>query len=370
MAVAGPALLTFVGGSASSPAATLVAGAHEAIALDLLAAASQSGAFARCILVTDRPSLAAAAPPAVIVELSQTPFHFGQQLAAVIAAHQLQRPLYLSGGALPLLTLEELVAVAERLAGAEALVVTNNLFSADLVGFTPASALERIPLPALDNPLARLLQQEAGLPADVLPRSAATQFDVDTPTDLLILQVHGGGGPRLRAYLAAHPLDDRTLRRALRPLTQLGSEVIVAGRVASATWAQLEATTLARVRVFSEERGMKADGRERQVRSFLGTYLEQVGPVGLFATFARLAEAAFLDSRVLFAHLGLQLSVEDRFQSDLGQWQAVHDHQAAAITRAAVEAAIPVVLGGHSLVSGGLWALIDAAWAERERAAR
>jgi hypothetical protein len=32
-------------------------------------------------------------------------------------------------------------------------------------------------------------------------------------------------------------------------------------------------------------------------------------------------------------------------------------------TQAALSAAVPVVLGGHSLVSGGLYALVEAAWA-------
>jgi hypothetical protein len=152
----------------------------------------------------------------------------------------------------------------------------------------------------------------------------------------------------------------------MRPFTQLGKEVVVAGRISSATWARLEATTLARVRVFSEERGMKADAREGVARSLLGFYLDAVGPDGLFAALGRLADSAFVDSRVLFAHLGLTLSTEDRFQSDLGNWQRVRNPLAAQFTRAACVAPLPVVLGGHSLVSGGLWALVDAAWSERE----
>jgi CTP:molybdopterin cytidylyltransferase MocA len=362
MPLSGPALITFVGGMERGPAADLVAGAHDAIALDLFAAAQASGAFERLFLVTDRPSLAAAAPASVVVEAGAEPFHVGRRLAELVARHRLTRALYLSRGALPFITAGELAAIADQLRSADALVIANNLFSADLIGFTPASALERITLPAIDNPLARLLEQEAGLPAAVLERSATTLFDLDTPTDLLVMQVHGGGGERTRAYLASLQLDDSKVRRAIRPFTQLGKEVLVAGRVSSATWARLEATTLSRVRVFSEERGMKADGREGSARSLLGDYLEAVGPEGLFAALGRLADAAFIDSRVLFAHLGLPLSTEDRFQSDLGHWNRVGHPLAAQITRAACEAPFPVVLGGHSLVAGGLWALVDAAW--------
>lgn len=366
MAVSGPALVTFVGGMEPGPAAELVARAHDAIALDLFAAARASGAFERCFLVTDRPALAAAVPPDVEVEAGTEPFHVGRRLAELVARHGLTRLLYLSRGALPFLTADELAALAERLRAADALVLANNLFSADLIGVTPASALHRIDLPAIDNPLARLLQQQAHLPVEVLERSATTQFDLDTPTDLIVMHVHGGVGERTAAYLEMLRLDETTVRRAMRPFTQLGKEVVVAGRVSSATWARLEATTLARVRVFSEERGMKADAREGAARSLLGFYLDAVGPEGLFAALGRLADSAFLDSRVLFAHLGLALSTEDRFQSDLGNWERVHHPLAAQITRAACAAPLPVVLGGHSLVSGGLWALVDAAWRERE----
>ncbi len=80
-----------------------------------------------------------------------------------------------------------------------------------------------------------------------------------------------------------------------------------------------------------------------------------------------LGDCAFIDTRVLFAHLGLDLSMEDRFQSDLGNAGAMENPLAAAITRAAMNAPVPVVLGGHSLVSGGLYALVDASWGERER---
>ncbi|MFN2450471.1 MAG: hypothetical protein ABR508_11900, partial [Candidatus Baltobacteraceae bacterium] len=48
------------------------------------------------------------------------------------------------------------------------------------------SALDAIELPATDNPLPRLLHQQAGLPSRQLPRSAATLLDVDTPPDATV----------------------------------------------------------------------------------------------------------------------------------------------------------------------------------------
>ena len=56
----------------------------------------------------------------------------------------------------------------------------------------------------------------------------------------------------------------------------------------------------------------------------------------------------------------------DRFLSDLGRWQDIRDPFLRGLTRAALEAPIPVLLGGHSLMSGGLMALNEHAWKQRD----
>ena len=56
----------------------------------------------------------------------------------------------------------------------------------------------------------------------------------------------------------------------------------------------------------------------------------------------------------------------DRFLSDLGNWTAISDPFLRDFTRLATEADIPVLLGGHSLMSGGLMALNECAWREHE----
>jgi hypothetical protein len=60
-------------------------------------------------------------------------------------------------------------------------------------------------------------------------------------------------------------------------------------------------------------------------------------------------------------------SRSDRFYSDLGQWQSVEEPFVKALTESAAEAAVPVILGGHSLVSGGIMALVQAAWDAHDR---
>jgi hypothetical protein len=123
------------------------------------------------------------------------------------------------------------------------------------------------------------------------------------------------------------------------------------------------------VRFFAEERGMQAEGRLQsgQARSLLGFYLAEVGEERFFVTLAELADAAFLDTRVLLAHLGIEARRADRFLSDVGWHEAIEEPFLRQFTQAARRAPIAVVLGGHSLVAGGLMALLEYAWQEHDR---
>ena len=79
-----------------------------------------------------------------------------------------------------------------------------------------------------------------------------------------------------------------------------------------------------------------------------------------------LCDAAFIDDRVLWAHRHVWPSPEDRFNSDLFRVELIQDPFTRAFTQAALNSPIPVILGGHSLVSGGMYVLVEAAWARSE----
>ncbi|MHB8756846.1 MAG: hypothetical protein ACYC6V_02400, partial [Bacillota bacterium] len=127
-----------------------------------------------------------------------------------------------------------------------------------------------------------------------------------------------------------------------------------------------------RFRVFSEERGMKALGRQErgEVISLVGHLIDQEGPEAFFRYLSTFCQSVIFDSRVLFAHWKLNVSDWDRFQSDLGRYDLVKDPKVREFTRAAVEAPVPVILGGHALVSGGLWILAENVLAAEGREAR
>ena len=374
-----PVLVSFVGGVGGSPVEEMTAAARRAAALDTLERALATGVFAYAVLVADAADGLEALPPGVRLDVDPGPFHFGRRLAGVVERFDLRSVVYFSGGSVPLLPAQEFVGIAQELGRGEGKVVANNYYSADLVAFWPADALRRIDLPAIDNPLARLLAEQAGLAVCMLPRSVASQFDIDSPAELGILTLVGGAGPRLQALLDDWRLDVSLYRRILPLFVSCTAQVLVAGRSSSRVWQYLEQRTACRVRFFAEERGMQADGRIggghqpeadpplADVRSLVGFYLAVVGVQRFFATLAELADAAFLDSRVILAHLGLQPTRADRFLSDLGRYEEIEDPFLRELTEGAARAAIPVALGGHSVVSGGLMALIEHAWREHDR---
>lgn len=369
-----PTLITFLGGLGDALAESIVGTARWAASLDTIETALSTGAFSGAILVTDvrvpPPDI-----PGVELDVDEGPYHFGRSLAAVIRSHDLSSVLYMGGGSLPLLATDAFPAIAETLSRGAA--VSNNTYSSDLVAF-PISTVAQGPSPehvlasieplARDNALARALSEHAGLTVEPLPKTIETQFDIDSPTDLAVLALAGRGGPRLRAYLDALALDLERYRRVLPVFLDTNSQLLVAGRVGSHAWAYLERETACRVRLFAEERGMEAEGRAEAgaARSLLGFYLESAGLERFFQTLAELADAAVLDTRVLLAHKRLHPSREDRFLSDLRRHREITDPFLRDFTRAALEAPIPVLLGGHSLMSGGLMLLNEHSWSERD----
>jgi hypothetical protein len=365
-----PTLVLFAGGMGGSPEEEMVAQAQRAAALDTLEAALSTGAFGGAVLATAWKDLGESAPPGVILDFDHEPFHFGRRLAEVIDRYRIERPVYLGAGSAVLFRPSDFAAIARPLAEHDRVVISNNFYSADLVAFTPGSAIHQVPLPDRDNPLPRLLRDHAGLANQPLPRTLATMFDIDGPTDLQVLALTGLGGQRLRAVLAALPLDLDGYRRTLACFVDPAAEVVLAGRVTSQVWQYMERETACRVRVFSEERGMQAAGRDRDetARSLLGFYLAEVGCKRFFAALGELGNAAVIDTRVILAHMRRHPARADRFRSDLGRWQAIADPFLREFTRAALSAPIPIVLGGHSLITGGLMALVEYVWQEHDRA--
>jgi hypothetical protein len=299
------------------------------------------------------------------IDIDEGEFHFGRRLAGVLRKYNVERAIYQGGGSVPLFSRDDYDSLERKLNKKTA--ITNNLYSSDVVAFPVNDrVLAAIEPLERDNSLARSLKDVAGLDVIALERSVKTQFDIDTPTDVAFLKLVGvgAGKPLLRRHLEGLDIDIERYRAVLPLFLDVKKQIIVAGRVGTQAWSYLERETACRVRLFAEERGMEADGRalRGEARSLLGYYIDAVGIDHFFETLAELGDAAFIDTRVLMAHKQIEPSREDRFLSDLGRWQQINDPWLRDFTRVATEAAIPVLLGGHSLMAGGLMALNEYAW--------
>jgi len=361
-------LLIMTGIGNGSQPERMMGRARQAITLDVVSRALDAGVFCQIIVSTNSSQLAAALadkPVQVVMDPPGEAFHFGRWLQQLVDRFGIEKLFYMGGASGPLLSQDEMVRMVERVDQEDEFLITNNFYSTDYAVFSPARALQAIEAPELDNDLGWLLVRQAGLKNYSPPRSAATQLDVDTPIDLMTIEGHPDVGPHLEQYLQELDLDTCHIQQAVALFVDRAAEVFIAGRVSSATWAYLERETACRVRLLSEERGMRASGRQAQgqVRSLLGFYLDAVGVEAFFARLGELGQAAFIDNRVILAHWRLWPTDADRFYADLRQPENIENRRLRALVEAAMAAPIPVVMGGHSLVSGGLYALLETAWA-------
>ncbi len=300
--------------------------------------------------------------------LSKT-FHYGETLKRIINENKLEKVLICGGGATPLLSRAEISHICKRVIEEDSLVYSNNPQSGDVVAFTPASAVNLMEPPESDNALVMGLRYDVGLKFDLVPFSAGVLFDIDTPTEIFFLLNHPGTKKRVEKVLERLSQDEREIiergwNRFVKTKDVLSGhyeDVVLIGRVSGSIMAYINENIKVRLRVFSEERGMKAMGRveAKEVKSILGYFIEEVGIDRFFDHLESLGRAVIMDSRVIFHHFGAGDITADRFYSDLYVPEKIQSDFVRAFTKRAAKAKVPVLLGGHSLVSGGMYSLVE-----------
>jgi hypothetical protein len=347
---------------------TQLVGRARAVAAEDLARRFEAAGAADVVIVSDHPD--------------DDPRTFGARLRRVVAGLEAGSGLVVLGsGSIPLATEADLRALLDVARSGAPRALTNNRYSSDVVAIGGAAILASVPdLPA-DNLLPRWLGTVGGVTVDELPDRDRLAMDIDSPLDLELLRRDRACPPALAelATTVAH-----RLARAAEALDALAAlardptkELFVAGRLSAATLRELEEHTACRIRALVEERGLRAsaalagpraaddavddeDGnRQRPPASLLGLLLDRDGPESIGALLHGLADGAAIDTRVLLAHrLGPDEvawpSPEDRFASDLLLADRVRDAWLQQLTRHAWSQAIPIALGGHSLVGPGL----------------
>ena len=339
--------------------------AHQASARDLCDVVLGTGLVERAVVATDDAAWGAelaGLPVEVDVDRPSEPFHFGQRLVGLIERFDVRRALYSGGASAPLMSAESWSVALSRLIESDHLVVTNNVHSCDWVGFAPGGeVLSVLAGQTSDNAVAWILTNDAGLDFWSDAPSASTRFDLDTPADLLMARRHPRIGAHLREYLDGLDLDGSRVEAVLAEMARDGGSLALVGRASPAVWESLDRATRCWVRVFAEERGMRASGRlERgEVRSLLADYAALAGFEAFFDELASMVNGVLLDDRVLLASQRIWPPSADRYNSDLYRWERVQDAYLRRLTKAAATCHIPVVLGGHSVVAGGLMALVE-----------
>ena len=315
------------------------------------------GAARRRLAETHRRGfLAAGAGTVDIVSDPSVGVSFGARLRSLVAGLVDGGLVVLGSGAIPLARQADRRAFVEAASSTTPGALANNRYSADIVAVARArEVLTDVPDIASDNALPRWLWESAGVRVDDLRGRWRLAIDIDTPLDLAVL------GGRWRSDIpvdASGPVIERMT--ALRRLaSDPAAELIVAGRSSGATLTWLERHTAGRIRALVEERGLRTSrAGQRPVASALGLLLERDGPGSLGQQLVRLGEGALIDSRVLLAHrYGADETSwpvpEDRYASDLLLHDRITDPWLRDLTRAAADASIPVILGGHTLVGPG-----------------
>jgi len=345
----------FEGGSPESLVEKMMFQVRYGVLLDNLDKMKKVKEIDKIFLCTNYAELASEAE-GMGVEIIRTgsseDFHFGRMLQDLINQYSLENVFYVGGASVPLISSEELSRICQILMSRPKVLLSNNAQSADLVAFRPASSINDINLPTMDNMLANYLRDEAGFEMELMPMSLGIYFDLDTPTDILILAASSFTGERTRMAVEKLDLDLGRIIRAKKVLGGYYEDIILMGRIGAPIIAHLNLNLKCRLRIFSEE-------SMGEVTALMGFFIEEVGINKFFRYMEKIAACAFIDSRVLFAHFKLKLTEKERFYSDLGMYDRLDDPFAREFTLQSVESSIPVILGGHSLVSGGLWALAD-----------
>lgn len=292
------------------------------------------------------------------------PFHFGRVLLEAVERHSWSRFAYFGGASAPLLRAGQLGEIFDRaLQGDGPSAWVNNLHSTDWAVIRVARGLfdlaERLPS---DNPLGWVLAKEAGYDVQSMPAEAATRLDLDTPADALIIHGHPNLGPHLSRFIAGAPADMLAkVAGVLEVLRRPASILTVIGRSSASVWRQLEEQTQIWVRMLAEERGMVASRRLAQgrVRSLLARLLEEIGPDGFVDELCQVSDGVLWDTRVWMAHRGGWPSPGDRFAADLGWVDEIGDPDLRQLCSAVQRAPRPILAGGHGVVSGGVYALLE-----------
>jgi hypothetical protein len=291
-------------------------------------------------------------------------FHFGKVFEEFIDQIGEGPAAYFGGGSGPLLTTEFLSEAAEGILAAQGKhALVNNYHSSDWIllrsGKSSISFAARMPA---DNMLGWVLDHEAGYQVAAAEPCAATRADLDTPVDFIMLHGHPDLGSNLQEFLGSAP--DKLLERIQRVkevMNTPASQLTLIGRSSPAAQMEISRRCQIWTRVFSEERGMVASGRKArgEVRSLIADYIQVNGVRTFVAALSAISDAVLWDTRVWMAANGAWPSAAERFSLDLGMADELYNPDLLELAEVIEDSEIPIVHGGHGVVAGGLYSILE-----------
>lgn len=336
----------------------------EANTIDLLDKTKSISAIDRQVLVTNSArlqNLQDSRFPGLSIRGSGMDFHFGESLYKVIDDFDFDRVLYAGGGSAVLFERDDFRKLVEFLKSNPESSIANNFYSTDMIGFTPADRLLGLNCPKVDNELG-WLTRDGNLTPYELARSAKTLLDLDSPVDMLPLKLGGETGEELEGYISSLSWSNTRIKEILKQFTDKDSRLVIFGRIGAKTFSYLEKNAACHIDVYSEGRGSYSRVNNGTISSVGGSLLENRGPEEMIALLTDQGTGLFFDTRIFFDYLGNWPPPEERFSSDLMEPERIDTPYLRKLTRAAMESDKPVVLGGHSILSGSLYLLTDIAW--------
>ncbi len=352
----------------------LVSDARRHAALDLVQRLQSSHVFEPVYVFTPDQNFVEplrSAGATIILDIEKTTFHFGNRLRSCIEkiAVSAECLAYFGAASAPLLEFHFVEEILRQGMSSEApWACVNNFHSSDWAVFNHphliAAAEQHLPT---DNSLGWVARNMCGYEVHSLSPCAASRADLDTPSDILMLEAHPSLGPNLQEWISESFIYDRTKINTLRLLLATPAATLaMIGRISSVASQSLEKNTQIWTRVFAEERGMSASGRlERgEVNSLVGRIFAAWGPERFIQEMEALAGAVLWDTRVVMAQLYGWPSAHERFSFDVGRCDLLGNKELEPWCQALHESAAPIISGGHNVVSGGLLALIETVYPE------
>lgn len=330
--------------------------AREELVFDTCQKIFESGYFNFPIIVGDENLQQKAEKlNCIIFEKIDQKIDIGQYLLKIINRHSLDKIFYLGAGSCYFLTTDELKFISENTINGQ--FISNNPISSDFISFSSSDLTNEIILnfPNIDNYFSSYLMSKTSLKYLKMPVSLGSIFDIDTPNDFAILSKITNNSGRIGNYISQSIFKNIDLDKFIKILSSKSSEIFIYGRINPLNLYMAEKNIPCKIRFLSEERGLKIRGKASA--SLLEYIFKQENFDNFFKLFENICNGGIFDTRAIFSLFAGEYAQEDVYLSDMKIWQKIKNPFIKSFTKRVSESQVPVILGGHSIVNGGLMAL-------------